>query len=55
VSISPIEVFAEPQRETRFNREYRNVFYLDAAGKLVFGHPGSTIDATEWFDRALQS
>ena len=55
VSISPIEVFAEPQRETRFNREYRNVFYLDAAGKLVFGHPGSTIDATEWFNKALQS
>ena len=53
VSISPIVAYGEAQRETRFNREYRNVFYLDVTGKLVFGHPGSTVDAEEWFNKAL--
>ncbi len=53
VSTSPIEACGEPQRETRFNREYRNVFYLDDTGKLAFGHPGSVIGAEEWFNKAL--
>jgi len=53
VSITPIEAYGEPQRETRFNREHRNVFYLDDTGKLVFGHPGSAIAADEWFNKAL--
>ena len=58
MSVTAVEAHGEPQRETRFNREYENVFYLDTAGKdatgrLVFGHPGSVIDAEEWFSRAL--
>jgi len=58
MSVTAVETHGEPQRETRFNREFKNVFYLDTAGKdatgkLVFGHPGSVIDAEEWFSRAL--
>jgi len=58
MSVTAVEAHGEPQRETRFNREFKNVFYLDTAGKdatgkLVFGHPGSVIDAEEWFSRAL--
>ena len=58
MSVTAVETHGEPQRETRFNREFENVFYLDTAGKdatgrLAFGHPGSVIDAEEWFSRAL--
>jgi hypothetical protein len=68
MSVTAIEAHGEPQRETRFNREYKSVFYLDATGKdatgkdatgkdatgkLVFGHPGSVIGAEEWFNKAL--
>ena len=53
MSVTAVEAHGEPQRETRFNREYRNVFYLDDTGKLVFGYPESVIDAEEWFARAL--
>lgn len=53
MSVSSIEAYGEPQPETRFNRAYRNVFYLDDAGALVFGHPGAAVDAADWFDRAL--
>ena len=68
MSVTAVEAHGEPQRETRFNREYESVFYLDATGKdatgkdatgkdatgkLVFGYPGSVIDAEEWFARAL--
>ncbi len=53
MSVYPIEAYAEPQLETRFDREHRSAFHLDATGKLVFGHPGSAIDAQEWFTRAL--
>ena len=52
-SISPIEPHGESQTETRFNRAYRNAFYLDDTGKLVFGSTGSAIDADEWFNKAL--
>jgi hypothetical protein len=68
MSVTAVEAHGEPQRETRFNREYESVFYLDATGKdatgkdatgkdatgkLVFGYPESVIDAEEWFARAL--
>jgi len=54
VSMTAVEAYGEPQRETRFNKEYRNVFYLGDTGDLVFGHPGATIDAAEWFANALK-
>ena len=53
MSVSPIAAYGEPQPETRFNRVYRNVFYLDDAGALVFGHPGAAVEAADWFARAL--
>ena len=58
MSVTAVEAHGEPQRETRFNREYESVFYLDATGKdatgkLVFGCPESVIDAEEWFNKAL--
>jgi len=54
VSVSEIEAYGEPQPETRFlNREFRNVFYLDTGGKLVFGHTGAAVSADEWFTRTL--
>ncbi|MEX0581391.1 MAG: hypothetical protein WD228_09860 [Mycobacterium sp.] len=51
MSVYPNEAYGEPQPETRFNRAYRNVFYLDDAGVLVFGHPGAAVDAADWFVR----
>ena len=54
MSISAVGAYGEPQRETRFNKEYRNVFYLGDSGELVFGQPGATIDAAEWFANALK-
>jgi len=53
MSVTAVEAHGEPQRETRFNRDYRDAFYLDDTGKLVFGHPGSVIGAEEWFNKAL--
>ena len=54
VSMTAVEAYGEPQRETRFNKDYRNVFYLGDTGELVVGQPGSTIDAAEWFANALK-
>ena len=59
MSVYPIEAYEESQLETRFDREHRNTFYLDATGKdatgkLVFGHPGSAMDGADWFTGALQ-
>jgi len=45
MSVTAVEAHGEPQRETRFNRDYKDAFYLDDTGKLVFGHPGSVIGA----------
>ena len=53
MSVTAVEAHGEPQRETRFNRDYKDAFYLDDTGKLVFGHPGSVIGAEEWFNKAL--
>ena len=53
MSVTAVEAHGEPQRETRFNRDYKDAFYLDDSGKLVFGHPGSVIGAEEWFNKAL--
>jgi len=53
MSVTPVEAFGEPQPETRFNREFRNVFYLDETGRLVFGYPGATQTAEEWFARCI--
>ena len=53
MSVTPVGAFGEPQPETRFNREFRNVFYLDGTGRLVFGHPGATQTAEEWFARSI--
>lgn len=53
MTVYPIKACGEPQPETRFNRAYRNVFYLNDAGALVFGHPGAAVDAADWFARAL--
>jgi hypothetical protein len=53
MSVTPVEAFGEPQPETRFNREFRNVFYLDEPGRLVFGYRGATQTAEEWFARCL--
>lgn len=53
MSVTPVEAFGEPQPETRFNREFRNVFYLDETGRLVFGYPGATQTAEQWFARCL--
>jgi hypothetical protein len=53
MSVTPVEAFGEPQPETRFNREFRNVFYLDGTGRLVFGYPGATQTAEQWFARCL--
>ena len=53
MSVTAVEAHDEPQRETRFNRDYKDAFYLDDTGKLVFGHPGSVIGAEEWFNKAL--
>lgn len=53
MSVTPVAAFGEPQPETRFNREFRNVFYLDGTRQLVFGHPGATQTAEEWFARCI--
>jgi len=53
MSVTPVEAFGEPQPETRFNREFRNVFHLDGTGRLVFGYPGATQTAEEWFARCI--
>jgi hypothetical protein len=53
MSVTAVEAHGEPQRETRFNRDYKDAFYLDDTGKLVFGHPGSVIGAEKWFNKAL--
>ena len=53
MSVTPVEAFGEPQPETRFNREFRNVFYIDGSGQLVFGHPGANQTAEEWFARCI--
>jgi hypothetical protein len=47
-----IKAFGEPQREQRFlvrNSEFRNAFYLDGSGNLVFGSPEGSVDADQWF------
>jgi hypothetical protein len=53
MSVTSVEAFGEPQPETRFNREFRNVFYPDEARQLVFGYPGATQTAEEWFARCI--
>ena len=53
MSVTPVEAFGEPQPETRFNRDFRNVFHLDGTGQLVFGYPGATPTAEEWFARCI--
>lgn len=47
-----IKAFGEPQMEQRFlirNSEFRNAFYLDGSGNLVFGSPEGSVDAAHWF------
>ena len=55
VSISgPIQAFGEPQVEWRFRGSaFRNVFYLDGFGNLVFGSPDWSVDAAQWFGAVL--
>ena len=53
MSVTPVEASGGPQPETRFNREFRNVFYLDRTGRLVFGYPGAIQTAEEWFARCI--
>ena len=51
-----IKAFGEPQREQRFlirNSEFRNAFYLDGSGNLVFGSPEGSVDAAQWFSAVV--
>ena len=51
-----IKAFGEPQMEQRFrlrNSEFRNAFYLDGSGNLVFGSPEGSVDAAQWFSAVV--
>ena len=51
-----VKAFGEPQREQRFllrSSEFRNAFYLDDSGILVFGSPDGSVDAAQWFSAVL--
>jgi hypothetical protein len=51
-----VEAFGAPQLERRFrarNSEFRNAFYLDGSGKLVFGSPEGSVDAAQWFSAVV--
>ena len=53
---APIEAFGEPQMERRFllrNSKFRNAFYLDGSGNLVFGSPDGSVDAAQWFSAVI--
>jgi|GEM_PF-1057835 len=51
-----IKAFGEPQLEQRFrvrDSEFRNAFYLDGSGNLVFGSPDGSMDAAQWFNAVV--
>lgn len=52
-----IEAFGGPQEELRFrsrNRKFKNAFYLDDSGDLVFGSPEESMDAAMWFSLVVE-